>query len=515
MQLSSARGHWRKLFVALMILSLAIPFFETPAADAAGNRLWVKIVSPTANQTVSGFIGITHIVTPFGMVGVPARREDNPYRGYAIQYASGNNPGESDFQTYYLSDWTYKSGFQCAATGAPIASGPGNRPELAGGRFNDLKASIQCDRSTYMPPGVGSVRVRRRNGFNFDTTVLPDGPATIRLRGFDINGTIKDDTVVVNVQNKGVEPAYADMTAPKNGDTVSGWVPIAFNFMPQRQGILLGKRNTPWTTFLPSCIDLDINYWKIQYAQGALPEDTELIDWAYSDYGYSIYKDTIPDQGKTRLGPAGCPGSPVFQVGTALYWDSTLVPDGPATIKVTGVYTDGGLKQFYRVVNVQNNGKGVRYFGLIKNGSEPNANVSGGKISVTDLSKPLSGIATIPGQADFPIQGVVTWSYQLPLQYYGCDIAAGDQAGNNQDAGWTFFWVSDNSTWNRVYNAQGLTVGGQTRLPDFSPYMSKGPGTVCRLDTTALPNGHYTIRLRLVLTNGTTMIDTAPVDIQN
>ncbi len=509
MQLSSARGLWRKLFVALTIVTLAVPFFAaTPEADAAGNRLWVQIVSPTKGQTVSGFIGITHNVTPYGMVAVPMRREDNPYRGYAIQYAAGANPADSDFQTYYLSDWTYKSGFNCANTTGLILRG-GNKLS------DDRSASLRCDRSTYMPPGVGSVRVRRRNGFNFDTTVLPDGPATIRLRGFDYNGTIKDDTVVVNVANKGLEPAYADMLAPKNGDTVSGWVPIAFNFMPQRQGIAQGIRNTPWTTFLPTCLDIDINYWKIQYAPGVLPEDSELIDWAWSDYGFSQFRDTIPQDGKTRVGPAGCPGSPVFQVGTAVYWDSTTVPDGPATIKVSGVYNDGGVKQFYRVVNVQNNGKGVQYFGLIRNGSEDNANVSGGKLTFTDLSKPLSGIATIPGHADVPWRGVPEWSYMLPLRYYGCDIAPGDWAANDDTAPWTFFWVSDNGTWNRVYNAQGLTIGGQTRLPDFDPYRTVGPGTVCRLDTTALPNGHYTIRLRLELTNGTHLLDAAPVDIKN
>ena len=103
----------------------------------------------------------------------------------------------------------------------------------------------------------------------------------------------------------------------------------------------------------------------------------------------------------------------------------------------------------------------------------------------------------------------------LPLRYYGCDIAPGDWAANDDTAPWTFFWVSDNGTWNRVYNAQGLTIGGQTRLPDFDPYRTVGPGTVCRLDTTALPNGHYTIRLRLELTNGTHLLDAAPVDIKN
>jgi len=489
-QLSSARGIWRKLFVALMILSLAIPFFEAPAADAATSRLITRINSPKNGDTVTGFISVNHTVTPIGMVGIPARREDNPYRGYAIQYASGQNPGTDDFQTYYLSSWTYKSGFNCANTSVGAKGS------------NNLKTSLACDRSTYMPPGVGSVRVRRGNGNNFDTTVLPDGPATIRLRSWDFNGAIKDDVVHVVVSNKGIEPAYADMTGPKNGDTVNGWVPIAFNAMPQRQGIFVGKRDTPWTTFLPSCIDIDINYWKIQYAQGILPEDSELIDWAYSDYGYSIFKDTIPMDGKSKLGPAGCPGSPVFQVGTATNWNSTLVPDGPATIKVTLVYNDGGLKQFYRVVNVQNNGKGVQYFGLDKSAATFKSPVSGDSVA-------------IPGYADVPIQGIPTWTYDLPTRYYGCDIAAGDVAATDDGAPWTFFWVSDNGTWNQVWDQSGLTVGGQTRLPDYSPYRTFGRGTVCRLDSTALPNGHYTIRLRQEFVDGTHQVDTAGIDVKN
>ena len=58
-------------------------------------------------------------------------------------------------------------------------------------------------------------------------------------------------------------------------------------------------------------------------------------------------------------------------------------------------------------------------------------------------------------------------------------------------------------------------VQGQTRLPDFSPYRSVGPGTICRLDTTVLPNGRYTIRERLELVNGTHLLDAVAVDIKN
>ena len=489
---SRLRGQfWRRAVVALTILTVAVPFVAaTPSADAASSRLITRINSPKDGDTVSGFITINHTVTPVGYVGLPARREDNPYRGYFIQYAAGKNPADSDFQTYYMSSWTYKSGFNCSNTSVGAKGS------------NNLKTSLACDRSTYMPPGVGSVRVRRGNGTNFDTTVLPDGPATIRLRSLDINGATKDVTVTVNVENKGVEPAYADMMGPKNGETVSGWVPIAFNAMPQRQGIARGVKNSPWTTFLPSCLDIDINYWKIQYAQGVLPEDSELIDWAYSDYGYSIFKDTIPTNGNTKLGPAGCAGSPVFQVGTATNWNSTLVPDGPATIKVSIVYNDGGVKQFYRVVNVQNNGKGVQYFGLDKAALQ---------------AKPLSGDSVgIPGYADVPINGVPTWSYQLPTKGYGCDIAAGEVAANDASANWTMFWISDSGTWNNVFDAQGNTVGGQSRLPDYSPYRTFGrSGAACRLDTTALPNGRYTIRLFENLTDGTSLYDAASVDIKN
>jgi hypothetical protein len=483
---------WRKLLVALTIVTLAVPLFALPADASSADRLTVRINSPKANDTVSGFVNVSMTCNPQGQLGVPARRENTPYRTFALQYASGANAADSDFNTYRLDSWTYKSGI--LAAGLPRA-----------------------DRSTYVPPGVGSVRPPRLAVWPWDSTTVPDGPATIRLRCFGYDGSVKDAKVTVNVQNNGASPEYTEMIAPKNGDTVAGWTPITFTAMPRRQGIQQGIQNTPWTTFLPSCLDIDINYWKVEYAPGANPSEetfinpqgrftgsSEWIAWAFSDYGYATsVKEQIPRDGKgVTIGPAGCAGSPVFTYNGGTTWNSTLVPDGPASIRVTIVYNDGSLKRFQRVVNVQNNGKGVQYFGLDRDA----------------LSKtPLSGDnAGIPGYADVPFRGIPKYVTEWPTRYYACDIAAGDQMGDKTDANWTMFWVNDNTTWNEVRDAKGFTIGGETRLKDWTHARSYGrSGALCRLDTTTVPNGVYTIRLRQALTDGTTMMDWAKVEIKN
>ena len=53
------------------------------------------------------------------------------------------------------------------------------------------------------------------------------------------------------------------------------------------------------------------------------------------------------------------------------------------------------------------------------------------------------------------------------------------------------------------------------RLPDWTVRRSFGHGTLCYLDTTTVPNGVYTIRLRQQLANGTTQEDRARVTIEN
>ena len=65
-------------------------------------------------------------------------------------------------------------------------------------------------------------------------------------------------------------------------DTVTGWVPIVFTAMPQWQGIQRGVRGSRYTTYLPSCLDTDLFYSKIEYAQGSNPDEKNLILWWYN-----------------------------------------------------------------------------------------------------------------------------------------------------------------------------------------------------------------------------------------
>lgn len=217
-----------------------------------------------------------------------------------------------------------------------------------------IATSRRCDRSTYVPPGVGSVRPPRASSLPWDSTGVPDGLATVRLRAYATDGTLKDALVTLNVQNQGSEPNYAEFLSPKNGDTVSGWVGLAFTAMPQRLGIVYwDKDTTKWGAFLPTCFDIDINYWKIEYAQGLSPNDsgynlaqsgspTEYKVWAFSDYNYIGLRRNDPKDGVDTVSPAGCPSAPVFTYSATdksfqTQWNSTVVPDGPATIRFTNV----------------------------------------------------------------------------------------------------------------------------------------------------------------------------------
>lgn len=518
MQFSDTRTRgtlWRKLFVALMLVVLAAPMMALPADAAGADRLTVRInsingVAPKAGvaETVKGFVAVGFTINPKGQLGVPARRQDTPFRTFQLDYAAGAVGADGEYTTYRMDSWQYKGGINCA--NAFLGSGIG-----AGGRtftVDHVTTSRACDRSTYVPPGVGSVRPPRSAGWTWDSTVLHDGPATLRLRAYATDGSLKDVFAWVNVQNKGSEPVYADFLAPKNGDTVSGWVGLAFTAMPQRLGIQRGD-SAKWNSFLPTCFDIDINYWKVEYAQGLAPNDarvgggaspTEYKVWAFSDYGYNGFRRFDPKDGIGGVGPSGCPGSPVFTYSAndkafQTNWNSTVVPDGPATIRFTIVYNDGGLKQFTRVVNVENFGKPpVQYFGIDK----------------AAITGPIKGDNWgVPGWADVPFVGVPRFAKEWPTAYHACDIAAGDSPSEGD---FTMFWVSDNGTLDDIRDSNGFTVGGTTILKDWTHVRSYGrSGGLCRLDTTTVPNGIYSIRLRMQLSNGTQQVDWTTVEIKN
>src|SRR5689334_19867809 len=95
-QLKSSRNRgplWRKLLVALMTVALAVPFISGVADASSADRLTVRINSPKAGDTVSGFVNVAMTCNPQGQLGVPAKRQDTPYRTFALQYSAGDNPG--------------------------------------------------------------------------------------------------------------------------------------------------------------------------------------------------------------------------------------------------------------------------------------------------------------------------------------------------------------------------------------------------------------------------------------
>jgi len=464
---------WRKLLFGLMVVSLALPFTAMTAGASSADRLSVKFTAPDANTKVNGFVNVGFIISP-KILGTPAKRQDSPYRAYSLSYAQGADVrDDAAFQVLRIDGGTYR-----------------DSPGVIGARSN---------RSIYVQPGIGSVRPPRAGGFPWDSTLVPDGPVTLRVRAFGYDGTLKDDYRNLTVENKGVSPDYVAMSAPKNGDTVSGWVPIVFTAMPQYQGIQRGVRGSRFTTYLPNCLDTDLNYSKVEYAPGSSPSDTEFILWWFNSFAnVTRIKEQIPQDGKTQIGVTNCDSMYINNGGTN--WDSTVMPDGPATLRTTVVFTDGSYRTFDRVVNVQNGGKGVQYFGIDKSA----------------IKNPISGENWgLPGYATVPQRGVPRWTYELPIAYYACDIAAGDVTASPTTANWTMYWINDNLTWNETRTSDGWVTGGDTRVPDWS-YPGYGrSGGLCRLDTTVLPNGAYTVQLRLQLTNGTAQRDWVVVQVKN
>jgi len=466
---------WRRLLFAFMTALLALPMTAMTAGADSADRLTVRITAPAENAKLTGFVNLSFIINPKNMLGIPARREDSPYRAYSLSYAKGADVRDGDS----FSVWRVDGGTNARAAGAVV-----------GARDN---------RNVYVQPGVGSIRPPRAGGHPWDSTLVPDGPVTIRIRGFGYDGSFKDDYRNYIVENKGVTPDYISMSAPKNGDTVSGWVPIVYTAMPQWQGIQRGVFGTRFATYLPNCLDTDLFYSKAEYATGSAPTDSDWILWAYNSYsGQTRIKEQIPMDGKVQIGFTGCDSMYVNNGGWA--WDSTVVPDGPASIRVTVVDTRGSYKTFERVVNVDNKGKGVQYFG----------------IDSAAITGPISGEGWgVPGYATVRQRGVPRWTYELPISYYTCEIAAGDARKAPDEAEWTTFWLNDNLTWNEIRDRDGWTIGGKVRRPDWS-YPGYGrSGGLCRLDTTTVPNGQYTIELRLVQSNGTVQRDWAVVEVKN
>jgi len=80
-------SFWRKLFAALTVVALAIPLFTLPADAASADRLTVRINAPKKGDTVNGFTNVSMTCNPRGQLGVPARREDSPYRTFSLAYA--------------------------------------------------------------------------------------------------------------------------------------------------------------------------------------------------------------------------------------------------------------------------------------------------------------------------------------------------------------------------------------------------------------------------------------------
>ena len=465
---------WRKLLFGLMVVALAMPLATMSAGATSSDQLTVKITAPKSGEKMSGFYNTAFIISN-RLLGTPMRREANPYRAYSLSYAQGADiRDDGSFSVWRIDGGT--TSFQ-----------PG---KSVGPRDN---------RNVYVQPGVGSIRPPRAGGFPWDTTLVPDGPVTLRIRAFGYDGSFKDAYVTAAVENKGVSPDYVSFSSPKNGDTVSGYVPIVFTAMPQWQGIQRGVRGTRFATYLPTCLDTDLFYSKVEYAQGANPGEKNLILWWYNSTANTTrIREQIPRDGKTEIGFTGCDSMYINNGGTN--WDSTVVPDGPALIRTTVVFTDGTYRVFDRVVNVQNNGKGVQYFGIDK--AAIPATVSGENWG-------------LPGYATVPQRGVPRWTYEEPVAYYACDIAAGDATADPTSASWVMYWINDNLTWNEVRTTDGWTIGGDTKLPDWS-YPGYGrSGGLCRLDTTVLPNGTYTVQLRLQLTNGTAQRDWAVVQVKN
>ena len=465
---------WRKLLFGLMVVALALPLTTMTAGAASADQLTVKITAPKQGEKLSGFYNVAFIINNH-LLGVPMRREDNPYRAYSLSYAQGADVRDDGA----FSVWRIDGGTTSFAPGKSVG--------------------LKDNRNVYVQPGVGSIRPPRAGGFPWDSTLVPDGPVTLRIRGFGYDGSFKDAYVTATAENKGVSPDYTSMSAPKNGDTVSGWVPIVFTAMPQWQGIQRGVRGSRFTTYLPSCLDTDLFYSKVEYAQGTGPGDTDWILWWFNSTANTTrIREFDPKDGKALTGFTGCDSMYINNGGTV--WDSTVVPDGPVTIRVTVVFTDGSYRTYDRVVNVENKGKGVQYFGIDK----------------AAITGPISGENWgLPGYANVPQKGIPRWTYEEPVAYYACDIAAGDVTADPTAASWTMYWVSDNTTINEVRTTDGWTIGGETRLPDWS-YPGYGrSGGLCRLDTTVLSNGAYTVQLRMQLTNGTVQRDWVVVQVKN
>jgi hypothetical protein len=457
-----------------MVVALALPLTTMTAGATSADRLTVKITAPKEGDKLSGFVNIGFIINNH-LLGVPVKREENPYRAYSLSYARGADVRDDGV----FSVWRIDGGTTSFQPGKSV-----------GARDN---------RNVFVQPGIGSIRPPRAGGHPWDTTLVPDGPVTIRIRGFGYDGSFKDDYRNFVVENKGVSPDYISMSAPKNGDTVSGWVPVVYTAMPQWQGISRGIFGTRFTTYLPTCFDTDLNFSKFEYSSGSAPTDAEYILWSFnSNSNTTRIKDFDPRDGKAQIGVAGCDSMYVNNGGWV--WDSTVVPDGPTSLRVTVVDTRGSYKTFDRVVNVENKGKGVQYFGIDK------AAITG---SISGEGWGLPGYATVPQR------GLPRWTYELPIAYYACDIAAGDVTKDPMSASWTMYWINDNLTTDEIRTADGWTIGGLTRVPDWSNPGTGRSGGLCRLDTTVLPNGAYTVQLRMQLADGTVQRDWVVVQVKN
>src|SRR5437899_1076002 len=160
-----------------MAVALALPLTAMTAGASSADRLTVKITAPKDGEKVSGFYNVGFIINNH-LLGVPMRREDNPYRAYSLSYAQGADVRDDGA----FSVWRIDGGTTSFAPGKSVG--------------------LKDNRNVYVQPGVGSIRPPRAGGFPWDSTLVPDGPATLRVRRLRYDGPFKDAYVTATAENK-------------------------------------------------------------------------------------------------------------------------------------------------------------------------------------------------------------------------------------------------------------------------------------------------------------------------
>lgn len=485
-----------RLLGVLSLLALSLPLAGLTHTANADNQIIIQISDPKPGAKVSGVVDLKGTATPL-FAAIPTTYAEDPWQNQHFWYDVGQGPVQ----------WGWlNAGLDVNDQRTIIEPQP---DVILGGGYN-FYSSSRYTRSTYW---VGA------NMASFDTTLLPNGPATFGVTVISTNNQTNTGSVNVVIDNTGVPPTpWVAFLSPKEKDTVSG-IDVAFN-----------ANGDVKRTAMPAHFDeFDYANYEYAWAPGWDPTSDQFTAFYWDNFGSGKDTRNSPLTGTPSveilpcdenlfnargisMGPWRCTETinPVLGGnGAGVIMDSLQLSDGPCTVRLRVIHRSGQIDEAFRHITVDNSQlkSAPKYFELV---SPKEGEIVGGFV-------PIRGRAGFPGQMAIP-----PTRSDIQLKYWKTEWAFGS---NPTDYDWHLIHMHYNSAhFGSIINtapnvpkgtvnaadlgfatagtrAQGL-ITAPTGTSGQSLYHHINVGTRGWFQSYAVPNGPYTLRLSLIDTHG-------------